>query len=648
MPMASITAGTKRRMRVGVREPAAVAAVQVDRREHAPGVEVRASRGGPALRAGRHERSSQPAVSDRLHGPAGISSGRGAQPVPDPRADPGRRREGRSGRCRVDARSRCSPCCWCTAARSCRVDRAVDELWEGAGPQHASKAVHVWRRGCAARWAPASCSRRAADTRCAWRAGGLDADRFEELSARGRAELAARRTAGGRGDAAPGARAVARPGARGRQPTSASRSRRSRGSRTCGSPAWATASTPTWPAAGTRRSSASSRRSCGSIRCASGSAASRCSPSIAPGARPRPSRRTAGLSRARRRPRHRAVAGAAGAGGRRSCATTCRPRRRRRGRPVAVDARRLVTCVFAQLTHAGERASLDAESLRDGARSATTTRARAICARHGGVVAELRSDAVLAVFGAPIAHEDDPQRALRAAAELVAEPSAAAVRRARALRRLHRRGRRARAWRRRGAVIGEAVARRSGSRAPPRPARSGWTPRPGGWCATARTHPSSPTAGSGYTARRRRAGDPATARPPRSSGASTSWHVCATAFARVARRAHARVLAIIGEPGIGKSHLAAELAAIAGDARPVLTGRCPAHGEGIDVLAAARDRRAGDGRPLDRRARRLAGGRAVGGAPGGRRGRARGRPRRRGHRLGLPAADRRRSRACSR
>ena len=44
--------------------------------------------------------------------------------------------------------------------------------------------------------------------------------------------------------------------------------------------------------------------------------------------------------------------------------------------------------------------------------------ARTVCAVHGGIVAELRGDAVLAVFGIPVAHEDDAQRALRAAAEL--------------------------------------------------------------------------------------------------------------------------------------------------------------------------------------------------------------------------------------
>ena len=83
---------------------------------------------------------------------------------------------------------------------------------------------------------------------------------------------------------------------------------------------------------------------------------------------------------------------------------------------LAVDARRLVTCVFAQL----EPPDLDPESLRTVVERYHDM-ARATCARFGGVAAEWRSDAVLVVFGTPVAQEDDVQRALRAAAELVAQ-----------------------------------------------------------------------------------------------------------------------------------------------------------------------------------------------------------------------------------
>ena len=39
--------------------------------------------------------------------------------------------------------------------------------------------------------------------------------------------------------------------------------------------------------------------------------------------------------------------------------------------------------------------------------------------RYGGTVARLMGDAILAFFGAPIAHEDDPRRAVLAGLEIV-------------------------------------------------------------------------------------------------------------------------------------------------------------------------------------------------------------------------------------
>ena len=50
-------------------------------------------------------------------------------------------------------------------------------------------------------------------------------------------------------------------------------------------------------------------------------------------------------------------------------------------------------------------------------------------------------------------------------------------------------------------------------------------------------------------------------------------------FARVADLARAALMAILGEPGIGKSHLAAQPPAIAGEGSRVLAGRCPAYGD---------------------------------------------------------------------
>ena len=42
-------------------------------------------------------------------------------------------------------------------------------------------------------------------------------------------------------------------------------------------------------------------------------------------------------------------------------------------------------------------------------------RVRAELERYGGTVEKFIGDAVMALFGAPVAHEDDPERAVRAA-----------------------------------------------------------------------------------------------------------------------------------------------------------------------------------------------------------------------------------------
>ena len=45
-------------------------------------------------------------------------------------------------------------------------------------------------------------------------------------------------------------------------------------------------------------------------------------------------------------------------------------------------------------------------------------RMKAIVERHGGSVEKFIGDAVMAVFGVPVVHEDDALRALRAAVEM--------------------------------------------------------------------------------------------------------------------------------------------------------------------------------------------------------------------------------------
>jgi class 3 adenylate cyclase/tetratricopeptide (TPR) repeat protein len=82
------------------------------------------------------------------------------------------------------------------------------------------------------------------------------------------------------------------------------------------------------------------------------------------------------------------------------------------------EVRKTVTVVFSDVvgsTGLGER--LDPEELRR-----MMTRyyelANAVLTRHGGRVGKFIGDAVMAVFGVPVVHEDDALRAVRAAAEL--------------------------------------------------------------------------------------------------------------------------------------------------------------------------------------------------------------------------------------
>ena len=84
-----------------------------------------------------------------------------------------------------------------------------------------------------------------------------------------------------------------------------------------------------------------------------------------------------------------------------------------------VGERRIVTTLFCDVkgsTAAAER--LDPEDWTDIMNGAFEPMIRPVY-KYEGTVARLLGDAILAFFGAPIAHEDDPERAIRAALEIV-------------------------------------------------------------------------------------------------------------------------------------------------------------------------------------------------------------------------------------
>src|SRR5215475_771439 len=84
-------------------------------------------------------------------------------------------------------------------------------------------------------------------------------------------------------------------------------------------------------------------------------------------------------------------------------------------RPPAREERKVVTVLFADLVGFTSRAErMDPEDVR-ALLSPFYVRLRAELERFGGTVEKFIGDAVMALFGAPVTHEDDPERAVRAA-----------------------------------------------------------------------------------------------------------------------------------------------------------------------------------------------------------------------------------------
>src|SRR6188508_1076084 len=83
-------------------------------------------------------------------------------------------------------------------------------------------------------------------------------------------------------------------------------------------------------------------------------------------------------------------------------------------KPQGREERKVVTVFFADLVgFTGRAEQLDPEDVR-AMLSPYYARLRSEIERFGGTVEKFIGDAVMAVFGAPVAHEDDPERAVRA------------------------------------------------------------------------------------------------------------------------------------------------------------------------------------------------------------------------------------------
>ena len=89
-----------------------------------------------------------------------------------------------------------------------------------------------------------------------------------------------------------------------------------------------------------------------------------------------------------------------------------------RAHPVAREVRKNVTVLFADLvdsTRLGHELEPEALSML---MSEYFRAMESVVARHGGIVEKFIGDAVMAVFGVPVLHEDDALRAVRTAAEM--------------------------------------------------------------------------------------------------------------------------------------------------------------------------------------------------------------------------------------
>jgi len=255
----------------------------------------------------------------------------------------------------------------------------------------------------------------------------------------------------------------------------------------------------------------------------------------------------------------------------------------------AHETRKVVTVLAALPTHAG--GDRDPE-IAEARQERLLESAAEVVGRHGGVLELAPTEGALAVFGATVTHEDDALRAVRAACDLHDASSGAAV----AL----------------GIVTGEAlsVAGRlaAAGNVVTSALRLARAADPGATLLSARTLPlvrGAVDVGPG---------------PERLSGALEGWRLVALrpdaepisrrldtplvgrehelaalrrAFEEVRAERRCRLVTVLGDGGIGKSRLAAELVTGLGDDVVALTGRCLSYGEGIafrplaEILRAA-------------------------------------------------------------
>jgi class 3 adenylate cyclase/tetratricopeptide (TPR) repeat protein len=279
------------------------------------------------------------------------------------------------------------------------------------------------------------------------------------------------------------------------------------------------------------------------------------------------------------------------------------------GQSLAVEApageeRKVVSVLFVDLvgfTSRSDRA--DPEDVRATLRP-YHERVKADIERFGGTVEKFIGDAVMAVFGAPVAHEDDAERAVRAGLRILETieelrteglqiSARAAVTTGEAVVALG-----ARPERGEGIVTGDVVntAARLQSAAPVGAVLvDETTMRSSGAAVT--FEPLEPVEAKGKAepisvwravGARSRVGQPEAATRSPYVGREHEQRLLLETFLRAERESSVQLVTVVGEPGIGKSRLVTELRA-ALDERPDLItwrhGRCLPYGEGITFWA---------------------------------------------------------------
>jgi DNA-binding SARP family transcriptional activator len=237
--------------------------------------------------------------------------------------------------------------------------------------------------------------------------------------------------------------------------------------------------------------------------------------------------------------------------------------------PDIGERRKTVTVLLCDL--AGDVAGLDPELVRAGTVKALAE-ARAAIELHGGTVEARAGDELLGVFGVPVAQEDHALRAARAAARIATlEPhlrvgldtgevvtghgfvSGEVVARAKRLQRGARAGE---------VLVGSAAIALTGDAVTVEPADDAFRLL---------------AVDEGAQAVARALDAPLV-------GREKELGALRHAYEEACRAKHLRLVAVLGEPGIGKTRLARELVYEIGEEATILVGRCVSYGEGATWL----------------------------------------------------------------